>query len=134
MSAFSPRWMTWTQRSFIFNTVHVSSKLYLAVYDFDSYVSCITLKEFECIGKVVINLTNFHFQKEYLLHYKLQNESLENAGTITVRLRMECPNERSFIVSSLRLSKPIYLNVKSQTEYLFTKTAIFGKQNNEFSI
>jgi len=134
MSSFSPRWMTWTQRSFIFNTVHASSKLYLAVYDLDSYVSCITSKEFEFIGRVVINLTNFHFQKEYLLHYKLRNASLENAGTITVRLRMECPNERSFIVSSLRLPKPIYLNVKSRTEYLFAKTAIFGKQNDEFSI
>jgi len=128
----SPRWMPWTQRSFILNTSHASSKLYLAVYDLDNYVSGTSGYEFA--GRVVINLANFHFKKEYLLHYKLRNASQENSGTITVRLRMECPDERTFMLNSLRLPKPIYLNVKSQKEYFFAKTALFGKDNDEFCL
>jgi len=124
-NCLSPRWMPWTQRSFILNTMYASSKIYLAVFDVDTLAGITT---HELIGRVVVNLNNFHFRKEYLLHYKLRAATRDDRGTITIRLRIECPDERSFLLSSLRLPKPLYLNINSQSDYFLAKKILYGEK------
>ncbi|KAL7547952.1 hypothetical protein ACHAWF_011221 [Thalassiosira exigua] len=63
----SPRWMPWTKRAFIFNMMHTSSQLFLAVFDED----CGVLNSHDLIGRVSIDISNFRPDTVYTLHYNI---------------------------------------------------------------
>jgi hypothetical protein len=63
----SPRWMPWTRRAFIFNCMHTSSQINLAVFDNDPG----PMNNHDFIGRVSVDISNFRPNLMYLLHYNL---------------------------------------------------------------
>jgi len=72
----SPRWMPWSKRAFIFNCMHTSSPLFLAVFDRDQ----IPHVEHDLIGRVTVDISNFQRGSTYLLEYNLSPVSLFGFG------------------------------------------------------
>ncbi len=72
----SPRWMPWSRRAFIFNCMHTSSQLYLAVFDSDSS----PINKHDFIGRVSVDISNFRPNLIYLLQYNLYPVSLRMPG------------------------------------------------------
>merc|ERR1711933_201685 len=127
-NCLSPRWMPWTKRAFILHTVHASSLIYLGVFDWDA------VGKHDYIGRVIINVTNFRFHSDYLLHYKLNYSETENkmCGNITVRLRIECPDERSLVLSNvLEYPTPIQVNVRSERKYEVVQATVHGPDKEQ---
>ncbi len=67
----SPRWMPWSKRAFIFNCMHTSSPLFLAVFDRDRVPHI----DNDLIGRVTIDISNFHRGSTYVLEYNLYSVS-----------------------------------------------------------
>ncbi len=68
----SPRWMPWSKRAFIFHCMHTSSPLFLAVFDSDQVPHINN----DLIGRVTIDISNFHPGSTYVLEYNLYSVSL----------------------------------------------------------
>jgi len=115
---FSPSWLPWTQRAFIFHMTHPSSQIYLGVQDDD-----------DLVGRVVIDLCNLIPHTEYLLHYDLIDHDSVSKGKVTIRLRIGCENERSLMLHSISKNKEIIpLNLKTEKEYHMVENLIYGKE------
>lgn len=117
----SPRWMPWTKRAFILHSMHASSQIYLGVFDYDSL-------SVDYIGKITVNLSNFKSHTDYLMQYKLRYSFTDdkNVGNISIRLRIECSNERSLLLSTLGMPKEVYVNVSSEKEHTTVLQTIYG--------
>jgi len=63
----SPRWLPWTQRSFVLHMIHPSSQILLGV--FGSQI----LSSHEYLGKVSVDITQFRPQTKYFLDYDLSD-------------------------------------------------------------
>lgn len=90
----SPRWMPWSQRAFILNIMHPSSQLMVGVFDHDSGIAD---PGHDPVGRAVVNLTNLRQGTEYTLTYVLYESYREERvarGSITLRIRVEIPNNR----------------------------------------
>lgn len=61
--------MPWCNRAFQFNINHPSNLLFIGVFDFDFNIGPLT--EFDPVGRVVIDLSNFKSNTVYIVSYKL---------------------------------------------------------------
>jgi len=123
----SPRWMPWSKRAFIFNTMHTSSQLFLAVFDSDAH----PMSSHDLIGRISIDLSNFMSGSTYNLHYNLFPTAVcsprENKfGTISLRLRIEMEDERALLLSNFALPQSVYVNVHSKKELEVIKQTVEG--------
>lgn len=121
----SPHWLPWTQRAFRVGIVHPSSVLYLGVFDYDF------ASEHEAIGRVAINLTNFRSNTLYTLTYKLHptsdlSERTPN-GSITVRLRIEYPDEKAAVMAALQPKPVFHVNTRNAKTFKVLRYACFGE-------
>lgn len=94
----SPRWMPWSQRAFILNIMHPSSQLMVGVFDHDSGIAD---PGHDPVGRAVVNLTNLRQGTEYTLTYVLYESYREERvarGSITLRIRVEIPNNRKLLL------------------------------------
>ena len=103
----SPRWMPWSKRAFALRVMHSSSQIHLGIFDYDTGYD-----DHDAIGRVSIDLSNFHPYTEYLLHYDIYNTDVwkdrKARGSITVRLMIEYENERGLLLSALTLPPPSF--------------------------
>lgn len=99
----SPRWPPWSQRAFIFHILHSSSQLFLGVFDYD--VGFNPTDDHDPIGRVSVDLSNLRKNTLYVLKYHLYTSARvtkrKRNGSITIRLRLEIPDERKMLLSSL---------------------------------
>ena len=110
--------MPWTMRAFCFHMRHPSSLLFLGVFDYDEA----PIENHDAVGRVVINVANFQPNTTYLLHYNLQHDPRftpeeSKRGQITIRLRVECGDER--VVAKMKFSAPpkCIINCKTDKTY-----------------
>mmetsp|Transcript_11555 Transcript_11555/g.25337 ORF Transcript_11555/g.25337 Transcript_11555/m.25337 type:complete len:715 (+) Transcript_11555:140-2284(+) len=132
----SPRFMPWTQRAFIFNMMHTSSQLFLAVFDSD----ITPLSSHDLVGRVSINISNFRPNSVYLLQYNLYPTAKlgpreAKFGTIKLRLRMELEDERSLLLSNFQLPQSVYVNVESKKDFeVIQETVEGGVDTKKYSL
>ncbi len=106
----------------------LASPIFLGVFDKDLY------GDHDPVGRVVINLSNFHDRTVYLLNYKLHSDrnKLDNRGTITVRLRVEWKNKNETVKRALeKPPRKIFLNVSSLKSFHIVKYLCRGEVDME---
>lgn len=127
----SPRWMPWCNRAFQFNINHPSNLLFIGVFDFDFNIGPLT--EFDPVGRVVIDLSNFKSNTVYIVSYKLhldQNHTSDR-GTIKLRIKVDWKNEREALLESFTKSPICYINVDNRQAYHVLKYLCKGEVNLE---
>jgi hypothetical protein len=97
------RWMPWTQRAFIFNTMHPLSELMVGVLDYDSPAPMAT---HDPIGGASVDIANLRPKTEYTLSYNLYMSTIvkkrKSNGSRKLWIRLEVPNERKAIMAGLQ--------------------------------
>jgi hypothetical protein len=123
----SPYWLPWTQRAFVFPVGHPSQVVYVGVFGYKrnplSHVP---------IGRVEINLTNLQQSTEYVLDYNLSATSHNymsrpTNGQIRLRLRLEMDDERSWILQSLKVPPPVYINTTKKKSLRVARYTAMGE-------
>jgi hypothetical protein len=126
----SPHWMPWTQRAFCFNMIHPASILYLAVFDFD-----LGIGQHDSIGRVAVNVSNLQRDTIHTLKYNLYPSSNVTdrtaAGSITIRLRIECFDERAALLAAWKPRPNIHVNVTKEKTFRVVRYTCFGEYDNE---
>ena len=127
----SPVWLPWSNRAFIFNINHSSSQLYLGVFDYDDG----GINDHDLIGKTTIDLTNLRKNTEYLLSYNIYPSSIVSGrkikGKVTIRLRLEIPDERKLVLCALSPPEPVYVNVKKKKDFMVVRQTCLGKTDTD---
>jgi hypothetical protein len=98
----SPRWLPWTQRAFILNTMHPSSQIMIGVFDHDQGIPGRTTHD--KIGRCQINLTNCRPDTVYTIKchlYDADEPDREARGTILMRARIESTDQRKVRFSDI---------------------------------
>jgi hypothetical protein len=126
----SPHWLPWTQRAFCFGMMHPASILYLGVFDYD-----LGPGSHEPLGRVAVNLCNLQRNTIYTLKYNLYpssnvTERIAN-GSITIRVRIECPDEKAALLESIKPRQKMHVNVKKEKTFKVVRYTCFGEYDNE---
>lgn len=129
----SPMWPPWSQRAYIFHMFHSSSEIFLGVFDYDDGVN--PADDHDLIGRVAVDLTNLRPDTTYTLKYNIFTTARmlerKQKGSITVRLRIEIPDQRKLLMSNLEPPPDMYVNVKKRKDYKlvhYTCTGKYGKR------
>lgn len=127
----SPMFMPWCSRAFIFQLGHPSTALHIGVCDYD-----IGPLEHECIGRVAIHLGKFSPGTLYTLTYSLYKSSNltekgEDMGTITLRLRMEIPNEKKYLLEGWKAPETKWVNSQQWKSHRVAKYVVDGPHDEE---
>ena len=126
----SPRWLPWMRRAFIFNIYHSSSQLLLGVFDYDA-----GFDDHDLIGRVSVDISNLRNYSEYVLCYTIYPSARISGrspgGQITIRLRLEIPDERKIVLSTLEPPPPFYVNVKKRKDFRVVRSTCIGKFDYE---
>ena len=129
----SPRWMPWMKRAFIFHVFHTSSQLFLGVFDCDPGLN--PTDDHDLVGRVSIDISNLRKDTVYTLRYNISTSARVSErkqwGTITVRLRLEIPDERKMLLSVLEPPPPMYVNVKKRKDFRCVRYTCTGKYDME---
>ena len=124
----NPKWMPWAQRSFIFRCSHPSSQLFLSVFDCDSNTK---ITHHEPIGRVGVNLGNFHSMVDYTLEYRLYNTAnlfhRKSNGTITMRLRIEWDDNRLALLQPWHQPEQFHVGTPEWQNFLTAHYAVHGE-------
>ena len=125
----SPRWLPWTQRAFCFGMMHPASVLYLGVFDYDLGTS------HEPLGRVAINISNLQRNTIHTLKYSLYRSSNVTdrtaVGSITIRVRIDCPDEKAALLVALHPRPKIFVNVKQPKSFPVIRYTCYGEYDGE---
>lgn len=129
----NPRFMPWTRRAFKFNVRHVSSPIYIGVFDHDQG------GKYDSIGRITIPLQRFRPNTEYNLSYDLYNssevEKRKNRGKINIRLSIKWVGQRKVFFDSFREHEQFTVNIESKNNYNLAKYTVLGYHDqNEYNI
>ena len=125
----SPRWLPWTQRAFCFGMMHPSSVLYIGVFDYDLGTS------HEPLGRVAVNISNLQRNTIHTLKFSLYRSSNVTdrtaVGSITIRVRIECPDEKAALLVALQPRPKIFVNVKQPKSFPVIRYTCYGEYDGE---
>ena len=130
--SLSPMWMPWTKRAYIFNMSHPSTAMYVGVVDYD-----VGPLEHECIGRAAIQLNKLSPGMIYTLSYKLYETSNltdrggEDAGIITLRVRVEYDEKRYLLEGMKAPSSPQHVNSNQWKSHRVAKFCCDGPHDEE---
>jgi Ca2+-dependent lipid-binding protein len=128
----SPRWMPWSNRAFIFNIDHSSSQIFLGVFDFDAGG---VFDDHDLIGKATIDVTNLRKNTDYTLSYNIYPSAIVTGrkikGKVTIRLRLEIPDERKLVLCALEPPKSVYVNVQKRKDFMVVRQTCLGMTDTE---
>jgi hypothetical protein len=126
----SPHWLPWTQRAFCFGMMHPASILYLGAFDYD-----LGIGSHEALGRVAVNLCNLQRNTMYTLKYNLYPSSnvtdRTKNGSITIRLRVECFDEKAALLEVIKPRPKIHVNVRKEKSFKVVRYTCFGEYDNE---
>ena len=127
----SPVWPPWSTRAFVFQLKHPSTAIYIGVADYD-----VGPLEHECIGRISIHLGKFSHGVLYTLTYNLYEtpnltERGEVLGTITLRLRIEIPNEKKYLLEGWRAPESKWVNSLQWKSHRIAKFCVDGPHDEE---
>jgi hypothetical protein len=129
--SLSPRWMPWSKRAFIFHMFHSSSEFFLGVFDYDAGIN--PADDHDLVGRVSVDLSNLRKNTMYTLKYNIYTTAKmsqrKKYGSISLRLRLEIPDERKLLLSNLEPPPQMYVNVKTRKEFRVVRYTCSGKYN-----
>ena len=116
-----PRWPPWSMRAFAYPIRHPGSPLVFGVFDYDEG----PLQAHDPIGRVVVSLAQLAPDTVYDLTYALTSgpaggegeEEGKGAGTVTLRLRVEYPDERAALLRSFAPPPAYHVNCRGWKAY-----------------
>ena len=119
----SPRFMPWTQRAFVFPIKNPSSLLFIGAFDYD------VLGNHDPVGRVVVDMNNFHDNTVYLLDFKLHHSIYkdDDRGTIRIRLRIEWKDGVKHRVKIYSALPKIMINVPNDRSFKTVKYLCRGQ-------
>lgn len=128
----NPRFLPWTRRAFVLHTNYPSSVINLGVFDYDPGVAL--FNDHDLIGRASVDITNLRSNTEYILNYTLYNTALleskrRNFGTIKIRLRLEVEDPKAYLLASLKLPPPIYVNSSCSKDFECVHQTCYGEFN-----
>lgn len=127
----SPRWLPWTRRAFVFNTMHCSSQLFLVVANHNSSVG----NEHDIVGRFAVNLATLYPGTEYFMVYNLHDSEdisrRKPRGKISVRIVVQIEDDRAFMLSNLAFPPTVHVNVVKKKDFALVRYACTGKQGKE---
>ncbi len=125
----SPHWLPWTQRAFSFGFMHPASILYIGVFDYDLGTS------HEPIGRIAVNVSNLQRNTIHTLKYNLYPSSNVTdrtaVGSITIRVRIDCHDEKAALLVALKPRPKIFVNVKKPKSFKVVRYTCFGEFDGE---
>lgn len=123
----SPRFMPWTQRAFVFPIKHPSSLLFVGAFDYDA------LGNHDPVGRVVVDMNNFHGNTVYLLDYKLHHalDKDDDRGTIRLRLRIEWKQNVKHSLKIYSALPKIMINVPNDRSFKTVKYLCRGHVDSD---
>ena len=143
----SPHWLPWTKRAFCFGILHPASMLYLGCFDWDSTSPLSTLQAaggtqqphqpHDAIGRVAVNLCNLQRNVDHTLQYHWHPSSNVTErktvyGTVTIRIRVEIPNEQAALWAILLQPRPTFhVNVHKDASLQVLCYTCFGQYGDE---
>ena len=95
----SPRWLPWTKRAFALRVMHSSSQIHLGIFDYDTGYD-----DHDAIGRVSIDLSNFHPYTEYMVSVNMIFSSRKRAA------EMACAKITKSRFRSTDISFPLLLS------------------------
>jgi len=123
----SPRWMPWTQRSFIFNVNHPSSQLNIAVMDYDEFLPGSPMPSHDKLGRCCFNPTNVRTNTSYTLRFSLfDSDEVDRriVGKITLRFRYESTDERQILLSAFQFRNHYSVSTNRKSDSTTTQYAL----------
>ena len=135
-NCLSPRWMPWSRRAFVFNMMHTSSQLFVAIFDSDDT----PLNNHDLVGRVSIDLSNFMPDTVYVLNFNLFHTAKSSPrdakyGTITIRLRLELADETTLVLSNVKPPQSVYVNVQTKKDFHVLRQTVEGSiDTKEYSL
>lgn len=124
----SPRWLPWTNRAFELHTTYPSSVIYIGVHDYDPGAQMIT--DHDMVGRCAVDVTQLKPNTEYLLNYEIHNTSMNierrMQGTLRIRVRIEIDDPRGYLLASLKIPPPIYVNTKAAKKFHCIRHTVNG--------
>lgn len=128
-----PRWMPWTRRAFELNIISPASPIIIGV--FDDYDN-VGETSFAPLGRVVVDISNFYSNTDYVLTYELREDpnmrENEPTGTITIRLRLDW-DEREIIEYSYKPVPKFLINTERKEDFDLIRYLCKGEINEERS-
>lgn len=122
----SPHWLPWTQRAFRIGIAHPASTLYLGALDYDLGPAA-----HEPLGRVAVNLSNLQSNTLYTLTFNLYpNSDLDERranGSITIRLRIEYPDEKATVMAALQPRPTFHVNSQKRKTFKAIRYTCFGE-------
>lgn len=128
----NPRFMPWTRRAFVLHSNYPSSVINIGVFDYDPGVEA--LNDHDLIGRVSVDVMNLRSNTEYLLNYALYNTAIMESkrhsfGTIKIRLRLEVDDPKAYLLATLKMPPPIYVNSNSWKDFECVHQTCYGQFN-----
>jgi hypothetical protein len=131
----SPRWMPWSQRAFVMNMMHLSSQIFIGVFDYINSNQGIGSPasaevNHDPLGRAVINLSSLRPRAIHTLTYNLydsDDDDRECRGTITIRLRLAIDDERRALLSELSRRDHFYVSTVKGSDF---RCASYSLANN----
>ena len=137
----SPRWMPWSRRAFAFNISHLSSSLYVGIFDYDPKLSPTQIVAHQVsaalhdrIARCVICMADLAPGTVNTLTYNLydsDDEKRRSRGRLIIRLRVELENTSRAAVKSILPPDPLscFLAVKHNADYDLIHYTAEGKRD-----
>jgi hypothetical protein len=134
--------MPWSRRAFAFNISHLSSSLYLGVFDYDPKLAPtqilanqVSAALHDSIARCVICTADLAPGTVNTLTYNLYEDdgrkSRKNRGQLLIRLRLEINNKTRAALASMLPPDPLscYLSSKHNADYQLLHYTAEGKRN-----
>lgn len=116
----NPKFMPWTRRAFKFHISHISSPLYIGVFDHDVGTSL-----HDPIGRIALPLSKFASGTIMNLTYDIydshQVENRQKRGTVSLRIGIEWAGQRKLFFESLQRpdwKHSVHLNSKKNRKHV----------------
>lgn len=130
-NTLSPRWMPWCKRAFCLRQLHSSSQIFLGIFDYNS------AGENDRAGRVVIDLSTYSPNTEYLLHFSIHNKEAlakrKPRGSISVRLLLEYEDGCGMATSALTWTPghAYFVNTQKKKDFIDVRYTATGKYGAE---
>lgn len=121
--SMNPRFMPWTRRAFKFNVAHISSPLFVGVFD---------KNKSQKVGRISIPLQMYKSNTEYNVFYDLYDSSevikRDKKGVIHLRISINWKSQRKLFLDAMN-PEQFTVNFESKRDYSTAQYVIEGYSN-----
>lgn len=145
-NALCPRWMPWCRRAFAFNVSNPSSKVFIALFDYDNEYSPLQMASraaadlHDPIARVTLQASRFYPNTVYTLAFPLYKGELakhrtSTRGKLYLRVRLEWQNMQKAMASTLAPPKTDFVSLARSIDFQLAHFTAEGRHDfNKWSM